>query len=252
MTSAMPPPKASTRSPTRAQWRDRLAPLSTADRLALLSAHSGLPGPRANLTLLDAAADLADTGFVDALLASGDEYLTTCGAAGLGALIAAAADPDRVSRLHELARDERWRVREGVAIALQRLGDADLRDGGHRLAAVTDRWSADPDPLVQRAVVAGVCEPRLLRTPDAAAAAVGRCAVATALLVAQPGTERRRPAWRTLRQALGYCWSVAVAADPAAGLPVFAELTDRVAPDVDLAWIVRSNRSKTRLAKLLV
>lgn len=243
---------AATRAPTRAQWRDRLASASTPDRLALLRANSGLPGPRANLTLLDAAADLVDPAFVDALLASGDEYLTTCGAAGLGELIAADDGSGREARLHELARDERWRVREGVAMALQRLGDADLRDGGHRLAAVTGRWSADPDPLVQRAVVAGMCEPRLLRTPDAAATALGLCGTATEVLVARSGAERRQRPWRTLRQALGYCWSVAVAADPRAGLPVFAELTGRAAADPDLAWIIRSNRSKARLAKLLV
>lgn len=244
--------RARPQAPTRAQWRDRLASATTPDRLALLGANSGLPGPRANLTLLDAAADLADPAFVEALLDSGDDYLTACGAAGLGTLIAAGDGPGREALLHELARDERWRVREGVAMALQRLGDADLRDHGHRLAAVTDRWSADPDPLVQRAVVAGVCEPRLLRTPDAAAAALGLCATATEVLVARSGAERRQPAWRTLRQALGYCWSVAVAADPRAGLPAFADLAGRAAADPDLAWIVRSNRSKARLAKLLV
>jgi hypothetical protein len=246
--------KTSPTPPTRRQWRDRLAGSATPDRLVLLAAHSGLPGPRANLTLLDAAADLADPSLVEALLASGDEYLTACGAAGLGELIAADADADagREARLRELARDQRWRVREGVAMALQRLGDADLRDGGQRLTAVTDRWSADDDPLVQRAVVAGVCEPRLLRTPAAAAAAVRRCGTATNLLLARPVRERRSPPWRTLRQALGYCWSVAVAADPGAGLPIFGRLADRAGSDPDLAWIVRSNRGKARMAKLLV
>jgi hypothetical protein len=242
----------STKPPTRIQWRDRLAPLATTARLALLRAHSGLPGPRANLALLDAAADLADPGFVDALLATGDEYLTACGAAGLGELIAAGADAGREARLHELARDERWRIREGVAMALQRLGDADLRDGGDRLATVTDRWSVEPDPLVLRAVIAGVCEPRLLRDPDAAAAAVEHCRRATDVLLAQPAVRRRESTWRTLRQALGYCWSVAVAADPGAGLPIFVDLAGRAATDADLAWIVRSNQGKARLAKLLV
>lgn len=240
------------RPPTRAAWRDRLAALPTAQRLEMLAANSGLPGPRANLTLLDAAADLAEPGFVDDLLATGDEYLTTCGAAGLGALIAGDAGADRQARLHELARDERWRVREGVAMALQRLGDADLRDGGNRLTDVTGRWSAENDPLVQRAVVAGVCEPRLLRTPDASAAALECCVRATDVLLAQPVARRREPPWRTLRQALGYCWSVAVAADPTAGLPIFTGLADRASSDADLAWIVRTNRGKARLAKLLV
>jgi hypothetical protein len=54
---------------------------------------------------------------------------------------------------------------------------------------------------------------------------------------------------RTLRQALGYCWSVAVAAAPAAGLPRFQALEEY--DDRDVAWIVRENRRKARLAKLL-
>ena len=141
---------------SRTQWRDRLRGLPTPERLARLHDHSGLPGPRATLTLLDAAADGA------------------------------------VARLRELARDERWPVREGGA------------------SPATDR------------------------------------------LCAQPAAVRRAPAWRTLRQALGYCWSVAVAADPPAGLPAFRALGDRAASDPDLAWIVRTDTSKTRLAKLLV
>jgi hypothetical protein len=48
--------------------------------------------------------------------------------------------------------------------------------------------------------------------------------------------------WRVLRQALGYCWSVAVTADPAAGLPRFHALERRTHPDVQ--WIVRENREE--------
>ena len=54
---------------------------------------------------------------------------------------------------------------------------------------------------------------------------------------------------RVLRQSLGYCWSVAVAADPGSGLPAFAALAEDTDPDV--RWVVRSNRTKARLAKLL-
>jgi hypothetical protein len=52
-----------------------------------------------------------------------------------------------------------------------------------------------------------------------------------------------------LRQALGYCWSVAVAADPATGLPRFRTLA--AADDPDVAWIVRENSRKARLANVL-
>jgi hypothetical protein len=63
------------------------------------------------------------------------------------------------ARLHALASDARWRVREDVAMALRRLGGADPP----RLFALAAAWAKDEDPLVQREAVAGVCEPRLLR-----------------------------------------------------------------------------------------
>jgi hypothetical protein len=56
---------------------------------------------------------------------------------------------------------------------------------------------------------------------------------------------------RTLRQALGYCWSVAVAGDPAAGLPAFAALRAGTGDDADVAWVVRENEKKSRLRRLL-
>jgi len=52
-----------------------------------------------------------------------------------------------------------------------------------------------------------------------------------------------------LRQALGYCWSVAVAADLGGGLPNFRALQQHGDPDVQ--WIVRENTKKSRLARLL-
>ena len=145
---------------------------------------------------------------------------------------------------HAIASDGRWRVREAVAMALQRLGDADL-PAMHEIVLA---WATDPDPLVQRAAAAGICEPRLLATPEAAAVAVEVCRRATDALVHLPAGERRHPDVRTLRQALGYCWSVAVAADPAPGLAAFDALDDG---DADVAWLVRSNRTKKRLARLL-
>jgi hypothetical protein len=100
----------------------------------------------------------------------------------------------------------------------------------------TDRW------------VPFLCEPRLLRGPDAAALAVALCAQVTSSMAARPAGERRNADVRALRQALGYCWSVAVAADPQPGLRRFALL--EAAADPDVQWVVRENRKKARLARL--
>ena len=67
-----------------AGWHDELQGRAPGDWPAFLSEHSGLPGPRANLPLVDAVAELASQATIDALLDSGDEYLVMCAAAALG------------------------------------------------------------------------------------------------------------------------------------------------------------------------
>lgn len=215
---------------------------------AHLAAGSGLPGPRANLELLGAFADVAPADLVLALAEDPDDYLRCCGTDGVGRLVLEAAADDRApltALLRARAADGSWRVREAAAMALQRVGDAEPPT----LRALVAAWACDPDPLVRRAAVAGVCEPRLLRDPATAAAALDACAAATDSLAALPPAERRDPGVRTLRQALGYAWSVAVAGDPAAGVPRFAAL--RASDDADVAWVVRENEKKTRLRRLL-
>lgn len=76
---------------------------------------------------------------------------------------------------------------------------------------------------------------------------LGRLAGPT-LALSYPGWRHDSPV-RVLRKALGYCWSVAVAADPSRGLPRFQALAGSTDPDV--VWIVRENRKKARLARLL-
>lgn len=212
---------------------------------AYLAEHSGLPGPRGNLELLAAVGDEAPADRLRAWATSEDEYLACCGTAGLGRLVGAPGDADDTT-LREAARDARWRVREGVAMALQRVGD---RDPG-LLRALLVAWLADPadgrDVLLLRAAAAGVCEPRLLRDPATAAASFDVLDHATAVLAGLPADARRDPDVRTLRQGLGYCWSVAVAGDPAS----FARFERWAgAEDADVRWIVKENLGKSRLTK---
>jgi hypothetical protein len=107
-----------------------------------------------------AVADEAPAERVARLAASEEEFLALCGAAAFERL-AAEGDPGALDELRRLASDPRWRVREGVAIGLQRLGAADMR----RLLKVMRVW-AGGSPLEQRAAVAALCEPPLLREPE--------------------------------------------------------------------------------------
>lgn len=208
-----------------------------------LLAHSGLPGPRANLTLLDAAGDVLPRSVALSYTESSEEYLACCGTVALGRLIVE-GETALADRLRQLAADDRWRVREAVAIAAQRIGDADPA----LLRTLVATWVSDPNPLVVRAGIAAICEPRLLAEPATAQAAIEACRTATAGLVRATSAQRRLRDFRTLRQALGYCWSVAVAGDPDRGMPAFLALDTS---DPDLAWVDRENRRKRRLVTLL-
>jgi HEAT repeats len=214
------------------------------DWMPYLDAHSGLPGPRGNLELVAACGEEATVSRAEALLATGDEFATVCGLVALGRHFGQGDDSHR-EVLHAYASDARWRVREGVAMALQRAGD----DDPARTFALTEQWAADPDPLVRRAAVAAVCEPRLLRDPVFARRALALVDRVTADLAASARDDRRAPGVRTLRQALGYGWSVIVASLGVDGLATFRRLESSDDPDV--AWIVRENRKKARLKRLL-
>jgi hypothetical protein len=210
-----------------------------ADWERYLQGHSGLPGPRANLELVAVVGDEAPPEMLWRLSRSRDEFLALCGTAGLGRL--AAQEPARVMRrLRVKASDPRWRVREGVAIALQRFG----RDHMSRLLTEMQAWS-EGGPFVQRAAVAGLCEPALLkREADAVAVLKILDGVTKSMADSQ---ERRTDGFRALRQALGYGWSVAAAAAPAGALPYF-ERWDRSA-DPDVRWVMRSNLGKSRMGR---
>ena len=136
----------------RAEYADALRALPPDAVAAYLSANSGLPGPRSNLTLLDAAGDVLSSELARAFIADEDEYLASCGTVSLGRLL---LDGDRglIGTLTTLAADGRWRVRESVAIAAQRVGDEDAA----LLRELVATWTAHPDPLVVRAGIAAIC-----------------------------------------------------------------------------------------------
>ena len=217
------------------------------DELAqYLTARSGLPGPRCNLQLADAFACVADRSTILHFADLDDEYLRFCGTEAIGRLILEEPEDASLSTLiRSRAADDLWRVREGAARALQIVGD----DERPLLRAIVADWVGDATPHVRRAAVAAICEPRLLTDPATQTAALHACREASNSIAMLPAAERRTPGVRNLRQALGYCWSVAVAADPDVGMPAFERL--RAVDDPDICWIVASNLKKSRLRRYL-
>jgi hypothetical protein len=227
-------------------YRERLR--LTNDVGDFLRAHSGLPGPRGNLELAHAFAQEGSARQIRALAAldpneapenTPDGFLAFCGVLGLGRLVLE-GDAQAEAALLRRASDPRWRVREAVATALQLVGDADRRRYAKIVAAL-----ARGGPLEQRAAVAAIAEPRLLTGSVAVRSGLRVLERATRFVAraAKPLGEREK----VLRQALGYAWSVVVAAEPAQGKPVM-EVWLR-SKDPDIAWLMAQNLGKARLQR---
>ena len=217
--------------------------------------HSGLPGPRGNIELGLAAAQVCDAAQLrrwaglDAQAAPTggvEEFLAFCGVVGLGRLLAE-GDANALGELRTHANDPRWRVREAVAMALQRWGDGDF---GALAAAMAD-WTHG-SWLERRAAAAALCEPVLLTDVPRVQAVLAVLEQATAGVTGAGPAERRSAEFKAMRKGLGYCWSVAVAAAPEAGRPAFEALVEDAARsgDRDLRWIARENLRKRRLERL--
>lgn len=216
---------------------------------AYLLQHSGLPGPRANLELLDIAAELATEAHIRHWLTfdvkrapsnTREEYLAVCGTVSLGKFIAQ-GKTKYLKPLRARASDPRWRVREGVAIALQHWGDKDF----DAVLAEMENWR-NGNLYEQRAIAAALCEPRLLKQ---------RAQVKRVLKLLDGITrdfakskDRRRDEFVVLKKGLSYCWSVAVAALPDDGKRAMEKWF--ASDNKDVLAVMRENLKKERLKRM--
>jgi hypothetical protein len=228
-------------------YRQKLAALT--DWEPYLLQESGLPGPRGNLELAQAVADTGSRELFERFLTwtpetapvnDPHEFLAFCGAVGLGRLLAE-GDRKLLDRLRPYANDPRWRMREGVAMALQRLGRADMP----ALLRAMQAWSAGTW-LEKRAAAAALAEPALLHDPAHALQALQILDGITASM--QDSPEARSVGFKVLAQGLGYCWSVVVAAAPQEGKRLMEKWL--VCPDRMLRRIMQENLKKNRLVRL--
>jgi hypothetical protein len=218
------------------------------DWVDYLLSNSGLPGPRGNLELARAVAELGDRGLFLGWAALGAdtaptnspaEFLTFCGVVGLGHCLAR-GEMDLVPLLKQRANDSRWRTREAVAMALQCWGRADISALLHAMA----EWAAGT-LLEQRAAAAGLCEPELLQDESVIERVLDILDEIT--LNISKTSERRNEAFRALRKGMGYCWSVAVAASPMLGVPYLERWL--ACEDRDVRWAMKQNLGKKRLSR---
>ncbi len=229
------------------EYRCKLRELGEWDEYLL--EESGLPGPRGNIELAQAVAEEGSLELFERYTAytaerapanTPHEFLAFCGIVGLGRL-AAEGGYEHLAALRRHACDPRWRSREAVAMALQRLGDANME----RLIEAMRAWSQGT-PLEQRAAAAALCEPRLLRQAEHARAVLQILDEITTTIEGRQ--ERRGEDFLILRQGLGYCWSVGAASLPEEGKRLMEKWL--ASPDKDIRWIMRENLKKARLERM--
>jgi hypothetical protein len=213
-----------------------------------LRSESHLPGPRGNLELAHVVADLGDRERIDHFLSfdplhapvnSPDEFLAFCGVEGLGRLIAE-GQSDLWPVLRTYASDPRWRIREAVAMGLQRVGQADME----MLLAHVETWSTG-NWLEMRAAAAGLAEPVLLREERFILHTLN---ILDHITNAVETAQERGQDFKTLCKGLSYCWSVVVAALPSQGKQAMEPWLS--SSDKDVRWIMRTNLKKNRLVKM--
>ncbi|MBY9079669.1 hypothetical protein KIH86_01555 [Paenibacillus sp. HN-1] len=228
-----------------------------------LTGESHLPGPRGNLELAGRlASGFARSGMSEewwdmltdwTRLSSGEadtgdprEFLPFCACLAFGAYYSFALPGQRqeiASTLRAAMNDSRWRTREAAAMGLQRVGEADFG----LLAALLEQWKGDANLLEQRAFVAALAHPPILKDKEAAVYALELAGKITEDIAEVPGPERRGEPFRVLRKGLEYALSVMAAAEPGAGFELLSRLASL--DDPVILRIVKANLGKSRLSR---
>jgi hypothetical protein len=211
--------------------------------------ESGLPGPRGNLELAQVVADEGDRQLFENLLTftpevapvnSPKEFLAFCGVVGMGKILAD-GDDEILDFLRSCATDPRWRMREGVAMALQRLGKKNMS----KLLEAMEMWSRG-NWYEKRAAAAALAEPVLLKNEREALQALQILDGMTASM--ENYSDVRNEGFQVFRQGLGYCWSVVVVATPTDGKRLMENWL--TCNDPIIRRVMQENLKKKRLERM--
>lgn len=229
---------------------------------ALLVSNSNLPGPRGNLELAsDFAGQFGDgaseaqwqllrmwLGITEGEAPVGDprEYLPFVALQALGSAYPRLDDARKSQALESIkaaAGDGRWRPREGVAMAFQRIAE---RDFGIVREVFTE-WMDEASLEDRRVIAAALAHPPILKSPENARYCLRVADRLMVGLTSMPEAARKSEGFRILRQALEYTLSVFVAALPEDGFALLERWAR--SSDPDARRIVKSNLGKGRLKR---
>jgi len=214
-----------------------------------LMQESGLPGPRGNLELIQAVAEVGDEKTFLHLLSftpdkapvnTQEEFLACCGTVGLGKLVVE-GKREYLKKLRLLASDTRWRTRECVAMALQIYGEGQMEE----LITEMEKW-AKGNSYEKRAAAAALCEPKLLKHKEQASKVLQILDTITYSI--KEIQDRKDEGFKALKKGMAYCWSVAIVGNHGEGKELFEKWSS--CTDKDINWIIKENLKKERLKRM--
>jgi hypothetical protein len=211
--------------------------------------NSGLPGPRGNLALMYSFARQATRDEINECLAfyheklanSPQEFVVMCGIVGY-CIGNQNHLQDTIAAIRGYASHRSWRIREAVAMGIQEIASS------NNMAALLDNlenWLAGND-LEKRAVVAALCEPKLLKEKAVDLRILNILVKLTLEFAKIDGKLSDRQ--NTLRKTLGYGWSVLMVAIPDEGKAAFEAIAGNNHQHIH--WIVKENLKKHRLQEM--
>jgi len=215
------------------------------EKIKNLLENSGLPGPRGNLGLMYSFAKNASLDdfnecllyYKDDLHNSPEEFVVMCGIVGL-CIYNKNNIESIITYLRKLSSHKSWRLREAVAMGLQEIGVYNI----NYVLTNLKPWISGND-LEKRAIVAALCEPKLLKDKNVAL---------EVLLILFEITMNFKNIncklsdnQKSLQKTLGYGWSVAIVNHSVEGKKLFEELLTY--ENRHIKWIVNENLKKKRL-----
>lgn len=210
--------------------------------------NSGLPGPRGNLELLYSFSREASESDVkecfsfysDDLSNSPEEFVVMCGITGY-CVSNRKNIKKTIGYIRGYASHSSWRIREAVAIGIQEIAEGNMDE----IISNLMNW-IDGNDYEKRAVIAALCEPKLLKQEQTVVTLFKILDKITMDFKSIEG--KLSDSQNTLRKTLGYGWSVAIAALPVEGKKAFSRIAE--SDNKQIKWIVRENLKKNRLAKM--
>jgi len=206
--------------------------------------NSNLPGPRGNIELAFALADIYDN--LDVLLKwtkineeqadvnNPKSFLAFCSAVCLGKIYTKSKDKKIITILKKLSNDGRWRMREAVAFGFQIIGEYDFNE----LNTILSEWIKTSNNFEKRAILVSLAHPPFLNKDNAK-----YCFEITEIVLKELNKEN---GFDVLKKGLEFTISVFAAANPEIGLSFIKKWIGR---DKIIDKIMKENLKKNRLVR---